>query len=113
VILMKHLIVQQMEVCARFVSFVVRLESSSEMCLDLDDAMLVGSIPTTIGLLTALTALHLAVNNLSGTVPTQIGNLSLLKELSIRENADLGGTLPVQLQYLTKLTELRTYGCVW
>ncbi|ORY44155.1 hypothetical protein BCR33DRAFT_738308 [Rhizoclosmatium globosum] len=46
-----------------------------------------GSIPTQIGLLTALTLLDIRNTNFTGTIPTEIGNLGQLKSLRISSNA--------------------------
>jgi hypothetical protein len=67
---------------------------------------LLSSIPTEVGLLTALTVVDLRVLGLTGTVPSQVGSLRNLGALVLANNG-LTGTLPA-LDKLTKLTLLRT-----
>ena len=41
---------------------------------------LVGSLPTELGQLTAVSTLTVAVNDLTGTLPTELGGMSALSE---------------------------------
>mmetsp|Transcript_44380 Transcript_44380/g.73984 ORF Transcript_44380/g.73984 Transcript_44380/m.73984 type:complete len:382 (-) Transcript_44380:114-1259(-) len=63
------------------------------------------TIPTEIGLLTALTSLGFYVNpNLVGTIPTEIGFLTELTTLSSYGNG-LTGSIPTELGLLTNLAD--------
>ena len=73
--------------------------------LNLASNNLVGTLPTTIGNLTALTVLKLSDNNLNGNIPTQLGNLTNLTELTLSDN-QLTGKIPTQLGNLVKLETL-------
>jgi Leucine-rich repeat (LRR) protein len=90
---------------------------SSLTLLDLSDNAFVGTLPTEIGNLVALTDLRIARSDqssptegtcpmgcLSGTIPTEFGQLVNLVTLWLFENA-LSGALPSELGYLTSLTE--------
>src|SRR5260221_1490577 len=70
--------------------------------IDLHDNILSGSIPPSIGNLTALQALGLVNNNLSGAIPESIGNLKNLQILKIGKN-QLTGPLPSSIGNLTNL----------
>jgi len=71
--------------------------------LDLDSGF--GSIPTEIGNLVLLAELYIEYTQVTSSIPTEIGNLVLLTELEIEENY-LTGTMPTELGMLTSLTEL-------
>ena len=73
--------------------------------LDLDGNALSGSLPTQLGALTTLTYLYLDGNELSGSLPTQLGALTLLTEMDLDEN-ELSGSLPTQLGALTAMASL-------
>jgi Leucine-rich repeat (LRR) protein len=97
--------------------------------LKLVDALLTGSVPSTLYLLPKLYSLHIQNTNLSATIPTLIselsnllyfnvmnagfagsipsslGKLSLLRRLYLSQN-DLTGTLPTTLGRLTHLGKL-------
>jgi Leucine Rich repeats (2 copies) len=64
-----------------------------------------GNLPSTTGLLTKLTHLNLADNELKGKIPFSLGSLTNLKYLSFSYNK-LSGTIPFQLGLLPQLTEL-------
>ncbi|MFC2126154.1 T9SS type A sorting domain-containing protein [Bacteroidota bacterium] len=66
---------------------------------------LVGSIPTSIGDLTALTDMNLGQNSLSGSIPSQIGNLTSLVDLDLHAN-QISGTIPAEIGNLTGLESL-------
>lgn len=70
---------------------------------------LVGTIPTSLGLLTKLTLLDVEENYLSGSVPSALGNLSLLRVLRLSKN-DVNGTLPEELGKLTNMKTLNIAG---
>ena len=67
-----------------------------------------GTIPESIGNLTALQLIELGFNNLSGTLPSSIGNLVNLQSLSITFN-QLSGTLPESLSNLKSLAVMELY----
>ena len=64
-----------------------------------------GPIPSALGNLTSLTALHLGLNELTGPIPPELGNLTSLEELNLFVN-DLTGPIPPELGRLTRLEEL-------
>jgi len=78
-------------------------EVSSCTSLQFYQAGLTSTIPTTIGLLTALTNLVLQFNFLKGPLPSQLGLLTNLKTLYIANNAELDGSIPSQLAQLGSL----------
>ncbi|MEQ9376180.1 MAG: FG-GAP-like repeat-containing protein [Imperialibacter sp.] len=73
--------------------------------VDLNTNNLVGTIPTSIGDLTALTNLNLGGNMLSGSLPTEIGTLTALVDFQLWDN-QLSGSLPTSIGNLTNLTYL-------
>jgi Leucine-rich repeat (LRR) protein len=73
--------------------------------IDLHDNILSGSIPASIGNLTALLALNLPNNNLSGTIPESIGNLKNLQVLKLWYN-QITGPLPASIGNLKNLVYL-------
>ncbi|KAI2513072.1 hypothetical protein MHU86_1364 [Fragilaria crotonensis] len=64
-----------------------------------------GTIPSEIGLLTQLTSLDLASNQLTGTISSTVSNLSNLKRFYIGNNA-LKGTIPSTLSNLSQLVAM-------
>ena len=66
---------------------------------------LAGSIPTTLGSLSALQNLNLSSNQLTGAIPTQLGNLSDLTALWLYNN-QLSGGIPSELGSLSDLVWL-------
>jgi hypothetical protein len=54
-----------------------------------------GSLPTTIGNLTRLTALYLQENNFTGVLPVQLGRLSALKDIRVQGNEFQGPVPPL------------------
>ena len=87
--------------------------------LDLADNGLRGTLPTVLGMLTALRLLVLDDNQLSGTLPTEIGKLANLQVLWLQYN-QLSGVLPTELANLEKLEPVQSscllspnrFGCV-
>jgi len=86
-------------------------EDISECYYDIEDCKyldtyyrLGGTIPTEIGLLTALT--YLELDSGFGSIPTEIGNLVLLTELWYIEDTKLTSSIPTEIGNLVLLTEL-------
>eukprot|EP00526_Cylindrotheca_closterium_P027771 CAMPEP_0113653786 /NCGR_PEP_ID=MMETSP0017_2-20120614/28781_1 /TAXON_ID=2856 /ORGANISM="Cylindrotheca closterium" /LENGTH=89 /DNA_ID=CAMNT_0000566835 /DNA_START=27 /DNA_END=299 /DNA_ORIENTATION=- /assembly_acc=CAM_ASM_000147 len=61
-------------------------------------ALLSGTIPSEIGNLWSLQALHLSNNRLSGPIPSEMGNLRQLQRLYLDGNR-LTSTIPEQVCY--------------
>jgi Leucine-rich repeat (LRR) protein len=70
--------------------------------MDLDDNLLNGTVPSSIGTFTNLELLHLGDNNLNGTIPTELGLLSNLEALGLNSN-QLTGMVPTSLAGLPHL----------
>ena len=77
---------------------------------------IIGTIPSAIGNLTALTTLAIGENGVSGTIPETIGLLTNLKSLRLAsapgpppDASLLSGTLPPSLGNLTRLEHLLVY----
>jgi Leucine-rich repeat (LRR) protein len=64
-----------------------------------------GSLPHSLGNLSALSFLDLGTNQINNNIPPELGNLTRLFSLSLSNN-QLNGSLPTQLSNLTKLTNL-------
>jgi hypothetical protein len=60
---------------------------------------LTGSLPSELGLLTALTDLRLGENHLMGSLPTQLGGLSSLERFNLSHNS-FTGTIPTEVVLL-------------
>lgn len=73
--------------------------------LDLRSSSIVGSIPSSIGNLSNLTALYLSGNSLTGIIPSAIGQLSQLSVLDLSRNL-LTGSIPPFISFLNNLTQL-------
>jgi hypothetical protein len=63
---------------------------------------LAGTIPTSIGALTSLTAFRISQNGLGGTIPSSLGSLTALTSLKLHENV-FTGTIPGELSNLSQL----------
>jgi len=72
------------------------------------DNKLTGSLPSSIGTMTALIILNLYANKLTGSIPTTVALMSSLTTLKLTGNS-LTGTVPSQLCLLTKLTTFTAY----
>ena len=76
---------------------------------------IIGTMPTAIGNLTALTNLVISENGVSGTIPETLGLLTMLEALQLCSAPTLGdlgrlsGTLPPSLGNLTRLEFLFVY----
>ncbi|KAK4487069.1 hypothetical protein RD792_006384 [Penstemon davidsonii] len=76
------------------------------MYLDLSDNVFInGTIPNSLGKLSALRVLGLANNNLSGSIPSSVGDLRKLELLDLSNN-NLFGSIPSSLGDLRELEEL-------
>ena len=64
-----------------------------------------GSLPTTLGLLTALQILKLSHQSFGGTIPSQLGYISSLNYLGLQNNV-FSGTIPTSFGLLTNLQTL-------
>ncbi|KAL4360532.1 hypothetical protein GQ457_04G034520 [Hibiscus cannabinus] len=73
--------------------------------LYLQNNMLHGSIPASLGNCSQLVSLHLSVNYLTGTIPSSLGYLSKLKDLKLWLN-QLQGGIPQELSNIQTLETL-------
>ena len=73
--------------------------------MGLDSNRLMGSLPSSIGQLSKLTAVSLSRNSLAASIPSSIGQLSNLTALSLSDNS-LTGSLPSSIGQLSKLSLL-------
>jgi Leucine-rich repeat (LRR) protein len=73
--------------------------------LNLIDAKLEGTIPSSLGEVTTLTHLYLASNSFQGTVPTKVANLPNLQVIDLSFN-QLNGTLPLLASSAMQTIEL-------
>ena len=73
--------------------------------LDLREQNLIGSIPSSIGVLSNLLSLNFMDNSLTGSIPSEIGLLSNLVFIGLGKNS-LSGTIPATLNYLSRLNVL-------
>ena len=69
--------------------------------LELDHNSVRGSVPASLGRLTALEVLSLPRNELTGPIPPELGKLSMLRVLELHENA-LAGPILAELANLSK-----------
>ena len=81
----------------------VRCEGESVVAIGLPDNKLVGTIPSELALLPALSSLDLSGNqNVFGTLPTVLGQLTNLVFVSLSASS-ITGTIPTELGLLSKL----------
>ena len=73
--------------------------------LELDHNSVRGSVPASLGRLTALEVLSHPRNELTGPIPSELGKLSMLRVLELHENA-LTGPIPAELANLSNLSML-------
>lgn len=66
---------------------------------------LVGTLPTELGMMTAVTRLGIASNSISGTLPTELALMTQLTGIGVDTNA-LSGPLPTEFGLFTGLTLL-------
>lgn len=62
-----------------------------------------GTIPSELGLLRSLEALHLSNNQLVGSIPSQLGNIPSLKEIVLANNTNLEGPIPSEIGRLSAM----------
>lgn len=74
--------------------------------LYLEDNLIHGQIPSSLGQLSSLRELYLSNNHLTGTIPIDIGALSNFVELDLSNN-QLKGAIPDSVGQLTNLRVLR------
>ena len=74
--------------------------------LDLKLNNLVGTIPESIGNLTALQQLNLGVNPIYGSIPSTIGNMEILQQVWIA-GTDISGPIPPEFGNLSLLNNLQ------
>lgn len=65
-------------------------------------AIVTGTIPSELGLLTGMTRLGLHVMDLTGPIPSELGTMSHMKKLLLHDNA-LTGTIPTELASMSNL----------
>ena len=87
--------------------FILSQDTFSDDChvikLYLGQSNLRGTIPTTIGHLPYLTHLHMTQNMmLVGTIPSEIGRLTALKIISFVQTSTTG-SIPTEIGYLTNM----------
>ena len=83
----------------------VTIENDRVVSLDLQQNNLNGTVPSSIGNLTAVTFLSLRNNNLSGSLPVEIGNMAEMRDLDFAFN-NLSGEIPESIGNLTELYAL-------
>jgi Leucine-rich repeat (LRR) protein len=71
--------------------------------LYLDDNLLFGNIPESLGMCIRLNMLNLSVNNLDGFIPSEILSISSLSLGLDLSNNNLAGTMPLQIGSLINL----------
>ncbi|KAL7601123.1 hypothetical protein Lser_V15G23872 [Lactuca serriola] len=73
--------------------------------LNLNDNMLLGEVPSSLGRLKALRELNLGGNELTGNIPEVVGTLTSLRELRLDDN-HLTGSIPISIRNLLRLQKL-------
>lgn len=81
---------------------------SALQVLDLSDNAITGSIPATLGSLSQLTFLRIKGCQLSGSIPPELGNLSSMDYFNLRSN-NLSGSIPAELGLMSTATSIRLY----
>lgn len=94
-------------VLPRCISALVNLEA-----LFMANCNVIGQIPGWLGHLPELRQLDLQRNSITGTLPETLSLLSNLLYLNVKDNLDLGGSIPLDaLSKLTKLNRLSLVHC--
>lgn len=86
----------------------IQVDNGRVTKIELQKNNLSGTIPPTIGDLSALRVLKLYRNNLYGSIPEQIGNCKKLTALVLYSN-QLSGSIPTSIVGLTELLDLFLY----
>ena len=86
-------------------SFLDCINNSTVVAMNLTDRGLVGTLPSSIGLLTSLLELVVADNNITGELPTEFGMLNMLTSLVV-EDTSISGTIPSHLADISGLQHL-------
>lgn len=73
--------------------------------LDLDHNNISGTLPSSLGSLSSLESLNLSYNQITGAIPTELGNMSRCEEIELRYN-NLTGSIPASLGNLPRLFDL-------
>lgn len=71
--------------------------------IDFKSLNCVGTLPTELGLLTAMTELKIYQNSVYGTLPSELGQLTMISKFIFSDNA-LTGTIPSELGRLTLIS---------
>lgn len=88
--------------------FGVTVVNSRVTEIDLSSNNLVGTLPSSLGTLSALEVLDLGANRISGGIPGTLGGIATLRSLDLSEN-DLTGAIPSALGNASGLTTIRLY----
>eukprot|EP00242_Pyramimonas_sp_CCMP2087_P013635 CAMPEP_0198197358 /NCGR_PEP_ID=MMETSP1445-20131203/982_1 /TAXON_ID=36898 /ORGANISM="Pyramimonas sp., Strain CCMP2087" /LENGTH=307 /DNA_ID=CAMNT_0043866629 /DNA_START=129 /DNA_END=1052 /DNA_ORIENTATION=- len=80
-------------------------DPASCVTLTASSLSLTGTLPTELGLFTALKVLFMEDNSFTGTLPTELGAMTKMQELSLRGNL-LSGPIPTELGQMTRLIKL-------
>ena len=67
-----------------------------------------GTLPTQIGLMTAMRATSLSDNSITGTLPTQIGLMTAMESYFDLSDNSITGTLPTQIGLMTAMESSST-----
>jgi Leucine-rich repeat (LRR) protein len=82
-------------------SFMIGMPSILELWVD-QNPLLVGTIPTEVGMLSSLASLSITGCGLSGPIPTELGLCTSLQQVWLYQNA-LTGSIPTELGLLDSL----------
>jgi hypothetical protein len=80
-------------------------DPASCVTLTASSLSLTGTLPTQLGLFTALKVLFMEDNSFTGTLPTELGAMTKMQELSLRGSL-LSGPIPTELGQMTRLIKL-------
>jgi len=83
----------------------VTCTSGDVTAIDIRSNSLLGTLSSTIGLLTSLTLFRVGTNDITGTIPTSLGYLVKLGRLGLGITS-ISGTVPTELGYLSQLYSL-------
>ena len=83
------------------------LTSNNLQLIDLQVNNIVGTIPSTLSMLSKLQELDLHSNELSSTLPTELGQMTNLRRFDISSNTAIKGAFPTEFEKWTKLGTLK------